>query len=164
MIAYPIGTSGQTLIFTPPVLDRFAEYRQVRWWQREAGGQLFMRFEGPKIVVVEATGPRRMDFRSRHAFRPNRRHEQREILDRYCRGLHFVGDWHTHPEPIPKPSTQDEEGMRELVNLSQHQLNAFVLVIVGSVEPPQGLSVSLFSRTSNVVLSAYAGTELSVPS
>jgi hypothetical protein len=56
---------------------------------------------------VEATGPRRTDRRTRTSSVPDRRAEQREIDDRFRRGLHFLGDWHTHPKNIPHPSGPD---------------------------------------------------------
>jgi integrative and conjugative element protein (TIGR02256 family) len=98
MIAYEIQGAGQTLVFTGPVLKTFSEHRQLRFWQREAGGQLFGHFQGATIEVVEATGPRRTDRRTRTSYIPDRRAEQREIDERFRRGLHFIGDWHSHPE------------------------------------------------------------------
>lgn len=153
MIAYPIGTSGQTLILTQPVLGQFSRYRQRRWWQREAGGQLFALFDGTDILVVEATPPRRSDVRSRFGFRPDRRREQADILERHARGLHFIGDWHTHPEAAPRPSTVDAESMCDLVTRSNHQLNGFIMVIVGTSDAPGGLYVGLFLRASRIWLS-----------
>ncbi|RWJ00050.1 Mov34/MPN/PAD-1 family protein [Mesorhizobium sp.] len=152
MIAYPIGTSGQTLVFTQPVLDRFSSYRQRRSWQREAGGQLFARFDGTDIIVTEATPPSPYDVRSRFGFRPNRRREQAEILERHERGHHFIGDWHTHPETEPHPSPVDTESMRDLVVRSRHQLNGFIMVIVGTRDAPHGLSVTFHSRAATLHL------------
>lgn len=150
MIAFPIAASGQRLIFSAVVLDHFAQHRQLRWWQREAGGQLFIRFDMPDIVVEEATGPRRTDWRTRSTYRPNRRAEQREIVSRHTRGLHYVGDWHTHPEPIPSPSCDDESSMRDLVMRSKHALNGFVLVIVGQEAFPAALFVSFVPRSGDL--------------
>jgi integrative and conjugative element protein (TIGR02256 family) len=144
MMNFPIGGSGQRLVFTTPVIDHFLAHRQTRWWHRESGGQLFARFELPDIIIVEATGPRRSDWRARYSYRPSRRAEQREIIDRHRRGLHFVGDWHTHPEDRPTPSGDDTESMKEMVARSTHSLNAFVLVIVGRLDFPEGLSVRAF--------------------
>jgi len=101
---YPVADSDQRIVFAETVLNRFAKYRQMRWWHREAGGQLFARFALPDIVIAEATGPRRSDWRTRYSYRPNRRAEQREIAARHLLGLHFIGDWHTHPEDLPVPS------------------------------------------------------------
>jgi integrative and conjugative element protein (TIGR02256 family) len=149
---YPVADSGQRIVFTETVLERFAKYRQTRWWQREAGGQLFARLALPEIVIAEASGPRRSDWRTRHGYRPNRRAEQREIAARHPLGLHFIGDWHTHPEDLPMPSPRDEESMREMFNESDHALNGFVLVIVGRLEFPGGLAVWLYSGKTSMRL------------
>lgn len=152
MIRYPIGHSGQTLVFTDPVLAVFAKYRQRRRWQREAGGQLFARFKDSQIVVSAATKPSRIDVRTRFSFRPNRRREQRDITSYHAEGFHFVGDWHTHPEPIPHISPDDAESVSEIVRRSLHELNGFVLVIVGTESAPSGLSVSVCDKIALTTL------------
>ena len=144
MIEYPIGVSGQALVFTDPVVETFSKHRQLRFWQREAGGQLFGLFRGSKIEVVEATGPRRTDRRTRTSYVPDRRAEQREIDERFGRGLHFLGDWHTHPEKVPRPSSPDLASLDDTVRRSVHVMQAFVLVVVGQLPAPEGLHVSLF--------------------
>lgn len=152
MIAYRIGNSSQSLVFTEPVLRHFEKYQQRKFWHREAGGQLFARFEMPQIVVVEATGPRRGDRRSRYSYRPDRAAEQREIAERHREGLHFIGDWHTHPEDTPSPSGEDTASIQDSVAKSRHALNGFVLAIVGRKLFPDGLYVSLHSRETGVRL------------
>jgi integrative and conjugative element protein (TIGR02256 family) len=144
MIEYPIGRSGQALIFTVPVLETFSTHRQLRFWQREAGGQLFGRLDGSRIEILEATGPRRTDRRTRTTYVPDRRAEQREIDDRFDRGMHFIGDWHSHPEKIPLPSYRDVSSLDDTVRRSNHSMLAFVLVIVGQLAAPEGLHVSIF--------------------
>lgn len=152
MITYPIGSSGQRIIFSERALEHFHKHRQNRPWKKEAGGQLFARIDLPDILIEEATGPRRADLRSRNSYRPDRRAEQREILERLGQGLHFVGDWHTHPEPYPNHSLQDVASMRELVTKSQHRLNGFLLVIVGNVSATHSLFVSVVDAESLFVL------------
>ena len=152
MIAYLIGVSGQRLVFTPTVVQHFYRHRQLRWWHREGGGQLFARFDLPDIIVEEASGPRRGDWRTRSSYVPNRRAEQREIIERHRRELHFVGDWHTHAEMVPRPSPQDMRSMADLVARSQHALNGFVLVVVGTQLAPDGLAVSIFDGARQIVL------------
>ena len=152
MIVFPIGASGQRLIFSASILERFDRYRQRRWWQREAGGQLFARLDLPEIHIEDATGPRRSDWRSRYGYQPNRSAEQREIEVRHAQNRHFIGDWHTHPEFHPCPSLRDVESMQELVSRSNHALNGFVLAIVGAAPFPDGLSVFLFDEARTVQL------------
>jgi integrative and conjugative element protein (TIGR02256 family) len=143
VIEYPIGVSGQTLIVSDGVLQHFRKHRQRRWWHSEAGGQLFARFDGSGIIVEEETGPRRTDRRSRTSYVPDRKAEQAEIIERQARGLHFVGDWHTHAEAQPHPSRRDLSSIAECVVQSTHGLNGFLLAVVGTADPPIGLHVSI---------------------
>jgi integrative and conjugative element protein (TIGR02256 family) len=56
-------------------------------------------------------------------------------------GLHYVGDWHTHPEPIPHPSATDTAEILDIFRCSKHELAAMLLVIVGQSTFPKGLFV-----------------------
>lgn len=150
MLEYPIGSSGQVLVLPEEVVRKFRRYRQKRWCQREAGGQLFARLSLPRIVIEEATGPRRTDKRTRTSYVPDRAAEQREIDSRHAEGLHYVGDWHTHPEALPGPSGLDIASISDSVRKSTHALNGFLLVIVGQAEPPDGLLVSVHDRFGSV--------------
>lgn len=154
MSVFPIAASGQRLVFSPIVLEHFEKHQQLRWWQREAGGQLFARLALPEILVEEATGPRPSDWRTRYSYRPSRSAEQREIASRHARGLHFIGDWHTHPEVVPTPSARDVTSMHELVTKSIHAFNGFVLVIVGTDPLPGGLCVFVYNGSDAFPLSA----------
>jgi integrative and conjugative element protein (TIGR02256 family) len=151
VIAYPVGESGQTIIFTDSVIAHFRRHQQRRGRHKEAGGQLFARIEGLNITVLEATGPRAKDLRTRTSYAPHRPSEQKEVEERHRRNLHFVGDWHTHPELIPSPSHIDTRSIGECVKRSKHELNAF-LVVVGNAEPPDGIQVSICDGKSSATL------------
>lgn len=151
MLEYPIGSSGEVLVFAEEVVRKFRRYRQKRWYQLEAGGQLFARLSPSRIVIEEATGPRRTDRRTRASYVPDRAAEQREINSRHADGLHYVGDWHTHREMLPGPSGLDIASISESVRKSTHTLNGFLLVIVGQAEPPAGLLVSVHDRVGDFV-------------
>ncbi len=157
MIEYEVGASGQLLVFTRTVLDRFHRYRQLRPWQKEAGGQLFADLESLRIMIVEATGPRRSDRRTRTTYVPDRAAEQREIADMRAKGLHYVGDWHTHPEKFPAPSWPDESSVAECFAKSTHNLNAFVLVVVGTAKAPKGLHIAIHNADGSLLLAPLAG-------
>ncbi len=152
MIEYPVGTSGQVLIFAEYVVLHFMKYRQRYWFQREAGGQLFATFDGDRILVNDVTGPHRSDRRTRNSYIPDPKIEQAEIHERFSRGLHYVGDWHTHPELTPSLSVTDKTSIRECVCRSKHELNGFVHVVVGQAKPPDGLSVTLHDGTRSYPL------------
>lgn len=138
-----LGESAETLTIADAVLKHIARYKQLHKGQTEAGGQLFGTVSGKRISILEATGPRRTDYRSRYSYIPDRKAEQREIDERFALGLHFLGDWHTHPELLPKPSAIDLRNMRECVNRSKRSVSGFLLLIVGTAPIPQGLHASL---------------------
>lgn len=148
VIVYLIPDSEQRLVFTLDVLNHFKKHRQNTSRKYEAGGQLFARFNLTDIVIVEATGPRRRDQRTRFSYRPHRPSEQKEIDSRHKRGLIYIGDWHTHPEGIPHPSNIDRSSMQDIFSKSVHKLNVFVLVVVGTREVPDGLSVLICNDVS----------------
>lgn len=143
MITYPVGASGQKISLSESVIEHFERHRQMRFWQREAGGLLFARLDLPLIDIEEATGPRRSDRRTRYSYAPDESAERKEIKQRFDKDLHFVGCWHTHPEDVPVPSPLDIKNTSDCVRRSKHALNGFVMAIVGRTEFPQGLSLSV---------------------
>ncbi len=133
MIQFRIGRTDQVLVFSTEALKHMLSCRQSTRFRKEAGGQLFARISRYEIFIIEATGPRRSDVRTRFRYIPDRKAEQREINDRFQQGLIYVGDWHTHPSSAPVPSDRDRMSISQCFAKSTHQLDAFLLVIVGSV-------------------------------
>jgi integrative and conjugative element protein (TIGR02256 family) len=131
--------------FTEDVLGHFDFHRQIGRDRPEAGGQLFADIQ-VITTIKKATGPRKWDRRGRLFYFPNKILEAAEIRTMYKQHLHFVGDWHTHPEEIPKPSSTDIQNIRRCFKESTHQLLGFVMVIVGTAPFPQGLSVTFHSQ------------------
>lgn len=152
MIRIPVGTSGQTVVFSSSILKHFEQVRQIRTSQPEAGGQLFAKLSAGDILIQRATGPRPSDRRARMRFMPDRRREQEEIVLMHKDGLHYVGDWHTHPDAYPAPSTVDVDSIRECVLRSRHELNGFLMVVVGTGPLPQALHISIHDGQTLTVL------------
>jgi integrative and conjugative element protein (TIGR02256 family) len=146
VISYEIAQSDQRLVFSGEAMAQFSRWRQIGIGAAEAGGQLFAREDGDIVRVMEATAPRAGDRRWRFGFQPDRAAERAEILQRHSHGLHFVGDWHTHPEDIPTPSARDVQSTVDMFMRSTHHLNWMLLVIVGRREGPEGLFVGLGNR------------------
>ena len=143
LIVFKLGGSAQRLILERSVVERLEAHRQLTLQHREAGGQLFASFSDDAIIIKEATGPRRTDYRTRTSYRPDREAEQQEIIEHHERGLHYVGDWHTHPSPRPEPSDLDYRSIQETVRESTHQLDGFVLIVIGTLPAPDGFHVSV---------------------
>jgi integrative and conjugative element protein (TIGR02256 family) len=147
-LIYCLRGPRKRLVFATEVVRHFERNRQRRTTAKEAGGQLFARFTEDAIVVEVATGPYRRDQRSRCLFTPDRRQEQRDIDGHFKKCLHFLGNWHTHPEAVPSPSAVDLKNTRQRFVESDHALMAFVIVIVGLAPFPSGLYVALVNQTA----------------
>lgn len=128
------------------VLETFNRHRQMNFWSKEAGGQLFYRSVDGKVCVEYATEPGRGDKRSRFSFWPARPKEQKEINRRFAEGLHYLGDWHTHPEDSPSPSGDDTLKMTEIFEKSEHVLVGMLMVIVGRKTTPDGIWCGLVGK------------------
>jgi len=139
---YQLGDPTQSLILSATALTILDRHKQTRWFHKEAGGQLFARIDGLVIMVELASSPKKRDRRGRFSFRPNRRDEQAEIYKMHKRGLHYVGDWHSHPENEPTPSIRDINSIGETVRLSKHDLRGLLLLIVGREPGINGLHLT----------------------
>lgn len=135
------------MTFDPAVIRYMLQRRQKKSRQKEAGGQLFGKLTPYEIYVQEATGPRASDFRARTLYKPDRKAEQIEINERFSRGLVYLGDWHSHPEAVPEPSSVDSRSMAESFRKSTHNSTAFLLVIVGSGSRWDKCFVALYGKS-----------------
>lgn len=153
-LRYAIEGPRPSLVIKGSVLAHFERYRQRSRSDKEAGGQLFATYEARTITVREATGPYDSDDRSRCRFTPNRFIEERDLRHWFHKRRHYIGNWHTHPEAVPKPSSIDVKNTRARFIQSETQLLAFTMIIVGLAPFPHGLWVSLIDATGHTVLQA----------
>ena len=140
---YTLPNNLGVVEFTVDVLEYFSRYQQKCVKAKEAGGQLFWKLaaQGHRQLVL-VTGPRKCDKRTRTSYKSDWRAEQREIDKLYKKELHWLGDWHTHPELIPKPSTVDIQTIKEVYSKTQYRGPGILMVVVGTKDFPEGLSVS----------------------
>ncbi len=142
-----IPGSSQIIQLDPVVLNVFWKHRQIDNIALEAGGQLFAETNNEGINITFASEPSKVDVRSRNRFEPCRKAENKAIRQMFKKSLHFVGDWHTHPQQIPKPSSKDLQSIKECFRLSDHELNFFIMIVIGTADFPQGIWVSLHNHT-----------------
>jgi len=143
VITIPLAAEDASLVLSDAVMEHFSLNQQVRPDQAEAGGQLFARITRYEIFVEEATGPRPTDRRSRTHYTPDRQAERKEIRERFALGLHYVGDWHTHPERMATPSPIDRFTISDCSRRSTHKLTGFLLIVVGNGSFPECMHISL---------------------
>jgi integrative and conjugative element protein (TIGR02256 family) len=73
--------------------------------------------------------------------------QMHESLKKQSRGsVEFVGMWHTHPEDVPLPSTQDVRGMIKVLTLGNPPPKKCLLVIVGLTTKQPVLGAGVFER------------------
>lgn len=129
-ILTPTGDELGLILLHPRALQLMMAFRQVGPGTTEAGGVLVGSLRGPHIEVINCTQPMPNDLRRSHAF------ERRDAghiaaIHAAMKGsagtIGYVGEWHTHPEPVPSPSGQDGANWRNLVRQTKHPL-AFVIL------------------------------------
>lgn len=133
--------TAQSLLVADLVWQHVQRHRQVTPWATEAGGQLFGKVDAENICVIEASGPYRLDERSRHRYRSDPSAAQRAIEDSHRRGLLYLGEWHTHAEDYPSPSGLDDDAMRRLISGSRLNTSSLLMMIVGREPSIRGLAL-----------------------
>lgn len=136
--------SSQRIVIEKSVLDHMARHRQLSWYSREAGGQLFGAINSSEVVLLAATGPYRVDQRWRSSYRSNAKAAQRAIDQQAQSGLFYLGEWHTHPEDAPMASTSDLDAMARLRRASETRLDNLLLIIQGRAGGVGGLALHSF--------------------
>jgi integrative and conjugative element protein (TIGR02256 family) len=152
MMIFKSQDLGYSVALEEDVVKHLEKFRQAKITDTEAGGQLFAIFENGKVVIREITGPRPTDKRTRNSYIPDRKAEQREIDYWFKHGLHYVGDWHTHPSSVPEPSSTDKQNINSAFRSSNHELSGFVMVVIGNASFPIGIWLAIYSGLSEIVL------------
>lgn len=125
------------LYVSESVLELIEKYTQNQNNKNESGGILLGQVKGNDIFVLKSSIPNHLDKSGRHNFERNSSVAQ--ILIDYefansCKKTIYLGEWHTHPEACPKPSSIDKEMLR--TQLLESKLNeSFVLLLIqGTVD------------------------------
>jgi integrative and conjugative element protein (TIGR02256 family) len=94
-------------------LQVLARHRQLHQDAPESGGILLGYRRGNHLHVTEATAPLVSDQASRTRFFRSAAPHQQAALARWRESggtMDYLGEWHTHPEHHPTPSTIDKRG------------------------------------------------------
>ncbi|HTK12291.1 MAG TPA: Mov34/MPN/PAD-1 family protein [Xanthobacteraceae bacterium] len=92
------------------VVETIDRHSRPRANYHEAGGILIGSYRGIHIKVTDCTTPFPGDKRARTLFDRCDHDHQRFAIERWRTSgkvSTFVGEWHTHPEASPKPSSID---------------------------------------------------------
>lgn len=113
-----------TVVFEPPVEQFFAEIEETFDYRLESGGILVgTRKPGTLLTVTDVTSPQKSDRRLPFRFRRSPTGHQK-IMDALWEESGYekmyLGEWHTHREPRPTPSSVDTSGWKRLAKSKQN--------------------------------------------
>jgi len=106
-----LSPDGEHLVMVHrAVVERIKARTEKGFSSREAGGILLGSYRGKHIEIFGCTEPMKSDFRTKILFdRKDPGHQAAASSAWKGSGGTdtFVGEWHTHPEPVPSPSWLD---------------------------------------------------------
>jgi integrative and conjugative element protein (TIGR02256 family) len=125
----------RTLYIRPEAIEKMFKYKQVSWTDTEAGGILIGRIleEDENIIIDDVSEPMPTDKRRRTRFSRSPEGHQEYMNEAYEReegSCFYLGEWHTHPQRIPIPSSIDRNDWERLLNVG-FESGFLLFVIVG---------------------------------
>jgi integrative and conjugative element protein (TIGR02256 family) len=115
------------------VLTCMNPFRQARPSAPESGGILLGYRRGDHAHIVAATVPGPFDRGTRTSFLRSERGHREHALTMWRDSeeqMDYMGEWHTHPESEPSPSSTDRRAWNEL--MGQHPLLPMIFLILGT--------------------------------
>lgn len=130
--------SGAVLKLDEHALAQLLRHTQIDRGAPEAGGVLMGRWlaDGLSFVVDEVSEPMPADQRSRTSFFRSAAAHARVVAASMSRSRNtcgYLGEWHTHPEPHPRPSSVDLDDWRKRLRNDRVDLPRVFFVIVGTI-------------------------------
>jgi len=127
----PFDPANSRLLIEDIVLSNVGAFRQVDPNAAEAGGILlgFRRASHLHVTIATPPGPR--DLRTKFSFSRDDESHQRIALSEWLRSeetMDYIGEWHTHPESHPQPSSLD---VREWQQICRRRAEPMIFMIQG---------------------------------
>lgn len=127
----------------------FAEYIQDDEKKKEAGGILTGLLYDDKIEICNCSIPSQHDKRSRYNFNRSKITAQNFLIDRFTESNGkeiYLGEWHTHPEKYPNPSSCDITNFKKTIKTNKFYSNFFFMIIMGTKE----LYLAIYNKNGKV--------------
>lgn len=128
---------GARVEIAASALEKILRYRQTEAAAPEAGGVLLGRYilDTSDVVIDDITTPAGEDARGRFSFKRSASAHQRAIDEAWNSSMgriHYLGEWHTHPEPDPMPSSVDVGDWKRRLKADRFDADSLVFVIAGT--------------------------------
>lgn len=110
--------------------------RQLKTTAPEAGGMILGRLitQSDDVVIDEVTEPTTSDRRGRFFFMRSKKHAQQHVNVAWKESNStriYLGEWHTHPEDDPTPSSIDFDNWRRIARVAQYEQGFLLFIIAG---------------------------------
>lgn len=125
------------IIFKQEVLDTLLTYKQGYNGSETGGVLLGQIYTDGEIVVCRCSEPCVAGKADRMGFSRSSKTANKIINDAFegSNGtILYVGEWHTHPEPYPSPSTTDKTSIEEIYRTANINNPNLIYVIVGEMD------------------------------
>ncbi|MBO9583113.1 MAG: Mov34/MPN/PAD-1 family protein [Flavobacterium sp.] len=117
------------------VLSDFVNYKQDKIFKNESGGILLGQVFIKNIYILKNSVPCRDDKSKRYSFERDIKNAQK-IIDFEFKESEgktiYLGEWHTHPEKVPNPSSQDIKMIKEQFEKNILNEPFIVMIIFGT--------------------------------
>jgi integrative and conjugative element protein (TIGR02256 family) len=128
--------NGPPMELSEAALGHLLKHRQLQEGDPESGGVLVGRIlHSGGYVVDRALGPNPGDRSTRYSFvRKRLKAQQQVVLEWEHSGgaVNYLGEWHTHPEPIPTPSLIDRIEWLRISRAATRTTPHLFFIIVGT--------------------------------
>lgn len=121
------------IVISIEVANKLISYRQISDSSPESAGVLIGERRGVHIIIKTLSEPSPWDIRSRFMVDRVSKHHQKAVDDAFKRSngeWHYLGEWHTHPEDVPKPSMTDYNSWHKNLTSS----DPLILIIAGRTD------------------------------
>ena len=106
---------GNLVVIMNHVVKRLLPYRQQLFFSRESAGVLIGERRASHLVICDLSEPGPGDIRSRFCVDRKGAHHQEKICAIFAQSggtQQYIGEWHTHPEDNPTPSSTDQNSWK----------------------------------------------------
>lgn len=121
---------GNLVVIMSDVVQLFKKHQQLLPTTPESAGVLIGERRGKHIVITDISVPGKGDICSRYQVDRKGEHHQQKVDESFIRSnktKHYLGEWHTHPEKRPSPSSLDYKSWSK-IHINNESV---VLIIVG---------------------------------
>ena len=118
------------VVILPEVVDTLLSYRQLMVSTPESAGVVIGERRGKHCIIRTVSLPSTEDVRTRFSVNRIGVAHQDKVNSAFqeSNGLwQYLGEWHTHPEEVPSPSTIDYKSWHKQL----HSAEPLILIIVG---------------------------------